>query len=186
MNFKVFFVGLLVVLTVIGFSLGGTAMDLYNQENTLKQQITAKQRNNQSEFDNMWKKIKQVSNVNDKYKEGFVEALTAYTQGRSSSKGSVKGGNTQLGLNFVHEAIPNLSQEGYKQVTNIITSSRDRFTAQQTQLLDMEREHNTLVTQMPNALFFKAMHIGEIHVTIVTSTRSEKSFATGKDDDVEL
>lgn len=188
MNWKVTLVGILVILLIGGFSLGGMVADLYNQQNVLKQEILAKQKNNQSEFDNMWKKIKQISNVSDKYKDGFVEALTSYAEARSNKgatagKGSV---NSPLAINALQEAIPNLSNETYQQLNNTIASSRDRFTEQQKQLVDMEREYNTLITSFPNVLIFKAMGISEIHTTIVTSSKTEKSFATGKDDDVEL
>lgn len=185
MNFKIILTGIFVVLLVGTFSTIGMVSGLYNEQNVLKQQILAKQKNNQSEFDNMWKKIKQVSNVSDKYKNGFVESLTSYANARGS-KGGGSVQNATVSINALHEAIPNLSADTYKQLNNIISSSRDRFTEQQKQLLDMEREYNTLITRFPNVVIFKVMNISEIHTKIVTSDKTDKAFETGKDNDITL
>lgn len=179
MNLKTILVGLVVLLLTVGFTLGGNVVNLYNQEITLRNQILAKQQENQTDFDNMWKKIKQVSNVSDKYKEGFAEILTAYTSGRKSD-------SKNMMMQWGNEAVPNFDNSMLKELNNVIVSSRDDFTVSQKQLIDLNRTHDNLLDTFPNNIIFRMLGVKKIDIKVVTSTRTGNSFKTGKDDDVSL
>lgn len=178
-TFKYIFVGLLVFVLVSVISIGCWAIDLKNAEIALKQRIEAQQTANKAEFDNMKKKILQNNQVSDKYKQGLIDVLTAYTEGR-------KVDGEQLMMKWSNEAVPVLSPELYKQLSNIIVSSRDKFTIQQKQLLDLQREYNTLISTFPNSIIFTLTGIDKIEVIVITSTDADKAFETGKDDDIKL
>lgn len=170
-------IGVLVVAVVLGGSLISTGVSLYNQEVALKNQIEAKQTENKANFDNMWKKIKQATNVSDDYKNGLAEVVKAYTEGRKDT-------SENMLMKWGAEAVPNFDSSVYKQLMNIIVASRDDFTLNQKELLDLNREHDTLLDTFPNNIFYRIMGVQKIKVTTVTSTRTEETFNTGLDDEV--
>lgn len=179
MDLKTILVGFLVVLVIVVFTTIGSVSDLYNKEITLRNQIMAKQQENKSDFDNMWKKIKQVSGVSDKYKDGFAEILTSYTSGRKSE-------SKNMMMQWGNEAVPNFDSSMYKQLNNIIVSSRDDFTLSQKQLIDLNRAHDNLLDTFPNNIIFHILGTKKIEIKVITSTKTESSFDSGKDDDLSL
>jgi hypothetical protein len=68
----------------------------------------------------------------------------------------------------------------------IIVSQRDGFKFRQKEILDYKREHDNLLTTFPNIMFASILGRNKIDVVIVTSTRTEDAFRSGKDDDVNL
>ena len=170
-------IGILTVALVLGGSIISTGISLYNQEIALKNQIEAKQTENKANFDNMWKKIKQTTNVSDEYKTGLVEVVKAYTEGRKDT-------SENMLMKWGAEAVPNFDSSIYKQLMNIIVASRDDFTLNQKELLDLNREHDTLIDTFPNNVFYRVMGVQKIKVTTVTSTRTEETFKSGIDDEV--
>lgn len=171
--------GIIIFAVILVTGLIGKFIGLYNTEIALRNQIIAKQTDNQSSFDNMWKKIKQAANVSDKYKDGFKEVLEAYTTGRQDA-------SSQMLMKWGNEAVPNLDSSVYKQINNIIVASRDDFTANQRELIDLNREHDILLDTFPNNICFKIMGIKKIDIKVVTSTKTDEAFETRKDDDIEL
>lgn len=141
-----------------------------NSEIGLRNAITAKQRDNQSELDNMQKKIVQSGMVTREQSEQVVKLV------RTTPQGAV--------LTAVHEAIPNLDQSTYRQLMNVVTSSRDAFTMRQKEILDLKREHDNIRTTFPGSFIVGGRP--EIQVQIVTSDRAEAAFVSGKDNDVNL
>ena len=67
---------------------------------------------------------------------------------------------------------------------NIIVASRDDFNLNQKELLDLNREHDTLLDTFPNNIFYRVMGVQKIKVTTVTSTKTEETFNSGLDDEV--
>jgi hypothetical protein len=84
------------------------------------------------------------------------------------------------------EAVPNFDSSIYKQLNNIIVASRDDFTMNQKELIDLKREHDTLINRFPNNIYYRILGVNEIEIKVVTSTKTDKTFETGKDDEVEL
>ena len=169
-------VGVLVAIMIVVFSVIGKL----NTENTLRQTIVSKQRDNQSEYNNMWTKISQVAQVTTAQKEALKEIIMGYAQARTGTgdKGAI--------MSWIQESVPNVDTSTFNNLQNIITSSRDGFTMRQKELLDLSREHNTMLGQIPWGSVLKAMGRNEIQITIVTSSRAEESFKSGKDDDVDV
>ena len=176
---KEFLIGLLVVVLLGGVCLFGKGVSVYNTHIDLSTQIEAKQKANEANFDTMWKKISQVVQVSDKYKDGLKEVLAAYTSGRKKE-------SDQLLMDWTKEAIPAFDSSIYKQVNNVIVSSRDDFYNNQQLLLDLSRQHNQFIKTFPNNVFCSILNIEPIEVKIVTSTKTEEAFETGKEDDIRL
>lgn len=164
---------LLVVLLAMGVS-------FHNKEVKLRNLITNKQTDNKSEMDAMWKTIDQNAQVTVMQKDALKEIFNDYAAGRTP-----KGGSGALAL-WVKEAVPNVDQRTYTLLMNTITAQRDGFKFRQKELLDFKREHDNLIDTFPNNIFAGLLGRNKIDVVIVTSTRTEEAFKSGKDDNVTL
>lgn len=164
-------VGLVVIMLIVG------AIGFHNKEVQLRNLIAATQVDNKNSMDNMWKKISQVTQVTDEQKTALMEVFQAYTSGRPQGGGI---------MTWLQEAVPNVDQSTFQNLQNIITASRDSFKRNQTELLDRNREHDNLIQMFPGNIYAMIMNRHPIEVTIVTSSRTERAFETGTDDDVSL
>ena len=176
---KEFLIGFLIVVVLGGVCIFSKGVSVYNTHIDLKNQIEAKQKANEAIFDNTWKKINQTVQISDKYKDGLKEVLLAYTSGRSK-------GDSQLLMDWTKEAVPTFDSSIYKQINNVITSSRDDFTKNQEILIDLSRQHQQFIQKFPNNVFCAILGIKEIEIKVVTSSKTEEAFNTGKEDDIKL
>lgn len=176
---KEFILGFVILVLLTGVCIFGKGVNVYNTHINLKTKIEAQQDVNKANFDAMWKKISQVSQVSDKYKAGLTEVLNAYTSGRKTD-------SDQLLMNWIKEAIPNFDSSIYKQINNIVVSSRDDFFNNQKILIDLSRQHNQFIQKFPNNLFCGILNIQPIEIKVITSTKTEQTFETGKEDDIKI
>lgn len=176
---KEFFIGLLVVILLGGIAIFGKGISVYNTNVDLSTKIEAKQKANEANFDIMWKKISQVSQVSDKYKDGLKEVLISYTAERKTE-------SNQLLMNWIKEAVPQFDSSIYKQINNIVVSSRDDFYKNQAILIDLSREQQNFIKKFPNNVFCNILGIKPTEIKIVTSTQTDKAFESGKEDDIKL
>lgn len=172
------FLGLGVLLAII---LGVGAMSFYNKEVRLKNAITAKQTDNKNQMDAMWKIIEQNAQVAQKDRESLDKIFTDYANARSQKDSSAI-------FNWIKEAVPNVqvNSDTFKQLMNVITAQRDGFKFRQTELLDLNREHDNLISTFPNNVYAGIFGCKHIDVVIVTSDRTENAFKTGKDNDTKV
>jgi hypothetical protein len=171
---------IVVVVVVIGIGLGVFVVSTLNGEVRLRNAIVAKQKDNTSEFDNMWKKISQVAQVTDAQKDALLEIFQGYAKARSAGK---EGGSL---ANWIHEAVPNVDTSTFNNLQNLISSSRDGWTMRQKELIDLNREHDNMIDVFPSSLVCSMFGREKIEIIIVTSGRTERTFETGKDDDVDV
>ena len=161
------------------FMIAGMFISTSNQEATLRVAIEAKQKDNTSEFDNMFKKISQVAQVSSKQMESLKEIFNGYASART------KGGDNQI-MTWVKESIPNVDVATFNNLQNIITASRDGWTMRQKELIDLNREHQKLLNIFPSNVILSMLGRKSIEIKIVTSGRTDKAFETGKDDDTKV
>lgn len=147
-----------------------------NKEVRLRALVTAKQRDNKSEMDNMWKQISQCAEVTQAQKDALLELVVGYAQARGSGGGSLS--------KSVQEVVPNLDPKVYTNLQNIITATRNGFAMRQKELLGLKAEHDILLNSPVSGFFLAGLQ--PIDVTIVTSGRTERSFETGTDDDTSV
>ena len=166
------------MLIVVGFGLviGLSYISYSNNEIRLRNTIEAKQKDNTSEFDNMWKKIAQVTQVTEKDRDSLMQVFNSYAAARTG------GDNNQLVMKWIQESIPNVSNELFKNLQNIIVSSRDSWTMRQKELISINNERNILLEQFPGSFFLSGRP--KIEIKIITSAKTERTFESGKDDDV--
>lgn len=178
MNKMWIFVAGFVGIVLIGAVIFGTYwMNVSNKEVQLRNLIVGKQRDNTSEYDNMWKKIAQVAQVPEEKKNALKEIFTSHAQARTTPSNNVV-------MNWIKESVPTVNMDIYDSLMNIITSSRDSWTMRQKELIDFKREHDNLIDMFPSSLFVGSR--GKIDIKIITSTKTERVFEQQKDDDITL
>jgi len=171
--------GFVVIVLLMIAMVGGMFVSYSNQEATLRTAIEAKQKDNTSEFDNMFKKISQVAQVSEKQMAVLKDIFVSYADARTSD-------NAGQMMNWVQESIPNVDTTTMNNLMNVITASRDSWTMRQKELVDLSREHTLLLRKFPSSLVLSILGRKPIDITIVTSSRTDKAFATGKDDDTDV
>jgi len=175
--------GLFVLLGVaaVAVFLAITLMSWSNAERAQRNLITAKQKDNTSEFDNLKKKINGVVSIPEAKFEALKGIFVEHAQARTS-------GGSQDGslMKWVQESVPNVDKAGdiYDQVMNIVVASRDSWTHRQKELLDMKRVHDNILDLGFRGMFLsQALGRQKIEVTIVTSSATKLAFDTGEDND---
>jgi hypothetical protein len=176
-------VGLYVLLGigVVAVFLAFMLMGWSNAERAQRNLLTAKQKDNTSEFDNLKKKINGIVSIPeakmDALKSIFVEHAQARTSG-GSQDGSL--------MKWVTESVPNVGDAAgiYDQVLNLVVASRDSWTQRQKEILDMKRVHDNILDLGFRGLFLTSV-LGrqKIEVVIVTSVATKRAFETGEDND---
>lgn len=166
--------GALVGLAVIGFLM---YMSYSNSEVRLRNAVKAQQEANTTSFDTCWKIIQGQAQVADKYKDSFKEIYVGLMEGRHYEK----GGNL---MKFITEANPNFDIKLFEKVANSIELQRTAFMRDQQKLIDMKREHDNLLTTMPGSFFVGGRP--PVEIKIVTSSKTEKTFETRKEDEIDV
>ena len=167
-------VGLSVVTVIFVYAV--MYMNYNNREVSIRNQITAQQKKNETVFDNTWKIIKQQVGVTGQYKEAFREIYPALMEGRYKTGGDM--------MKWVQESNPDFDTSLYKKLMTSIEAQRTNFTREQARLLDLKREHDDLLAKIPSKMF-----VGDrapIEVVIVTSSKTTSTFVAGEENDVEL
>lgn len=173
-------IGLVVVIGLIAILLvvGGMYMHYSNEEIRLRNLITAKQADNESELDNMQKKIMQSAGITKEAAKTIRDIVVGNSEARTKGSGSL--------ATLVREAVPNTDQTSktFLHLMDIVTGSRDRWTSRQKEILDMNREHDNAIDVSPSSWVCGSRP--KIHVIIVTSAAAKEAFRTGEDNDTQL
>lgn len=161
----------------------GTAFGFRSDCVKLEASIKAQHETNKSNYDNMWKRFREMSQVTvaqaDDLERVYKSALTA----RYGEEGS------QSVFQWIREHNPNLDPAVYVQLQRAIESGRTSFAADQQQLLDKKREYE-VVLNGNRALFVNWMFgfpkIDLSKYGIVTSERTDDAFRRGQDEEIKL
>lgn len=162
------------IVAVVGVA---TYFSYSNQEIGLRNSIGATQKVTEGTFDATWKIISQQAQVTDKYKDSFKDIYKNIMSERYSK------GDGSL-MKWITEANPNFDSKLFSQLSSSIESQRLMYLNQQNKLIDLKREHDNLIKMFPGSLFLSSRQ--PIEIKLISSTRTENAFATGKDDDVKL
>lgn len=172
--------GILGVLVFSFFIIVGMFISTSNTESRLRTTIENKLKDNTSEFDNMYKKISQVAQVSEKQMSYLKDIIISHAEART---GTGDGGSI---MKWIQESVPNIDTSTMNNLQNIITSSRDSWTMRQKELIDLSREHTTMLRVFPSNVILSFLGRKEIPITIITSSRTENVFKTGKDDEIKV
>ncbi len=171
----------LLVLGVVVFMFAGLFgfgyVSYSNAEIRLVKQIEAKQKSNENHFDTMWKVISQQAMITEQYKDSFKDIYGDIMANRYSGEGGSL-------MKWVQESNPQFDSSLYSKLMTSVESLRLQFQRDQDQLIDLNNEHNMLIATLPGSLFVG--NRPEIEITVVTSARTDETFKTGQDNDVDL
>jgi len=146
-----------------------------NREHDLRNLAEAKQKACYLVHDEMWKSVKEIGNVSESYKRGFDSIYTNIISARYAK------GDGSL-MKFIQESNPQFDVRLYDKLANVIEAKRSEFTVSQKELLDVAREHKSLLQNGLGPLVLGGRQ--PIVVELVTSDRTKASFASGVDNDV--
>ena len=165
------------ILAVVLFTYVGMYISYTNQEVELREGITAKIKDNESNYTKMWEILTQKAGVTQQYSKDFKEIYPELIKGRYSNG----GGDLMM---WIKEHNPDFDTSLYKDLMMSIEAQRESFHTTQEQLLDMSRQHNVLLSKIPSKWFLSG--VGPIDIPIVINDAAEEAFATGKETKMEL
>lgn len=150
-----------------------------NYANRTEEMALAKTDACKVDYDAMWKIIQQQASVTSEYEESFKNIYIELINGRYSN-----GDGRGALMSWIQEDNPTFSPELFTKLMNTIESQRIDFATRQKELIAIGEDYNKERVTFPGSWF-----IGDrprMDVTIVTSTKTEKVYETGIDDDVDL
>jgi hypothetical protein len=164
--------GVVLLFVVIAIaSIWGAYNTGINQEEGIKAQYEQ----NQNNYDNYFKKVKEVAQVPDMYTGDMAKIYEKVIQGR-------KGSDQEL-FRFISEQSPTFDSTLYKQIQQVIESGRDSFSNDQKVLIDKVRAYQVTLRTFPNNMVYGFLGFPKIDMakyTIVTSEETGEAFKTKK------
>lgn len=171
------------IVGIILVFLGITAVVMYfiydNKYITLNNLYEAQVSEDKLIHDEMWKILQQQAGVTENYAESFDKIYKNMNDARYKTGGEM--------MKWIQESNPNFDSKLYSKVMESIEVYRTKFTNVQRKLVSIHNEMKNLLTLFPSR-FFLVTIAGHIlpELNIVTSTRTDNAFTTGKDDDTKL
>jgi hypothetical protein len=173
---------LVTILFLAFVFLGFTAVVMYfvydNKYVTLNNLYEAQVAQDKLVHDEMWKILQQQAGVTENYSESFNKNYTNIMNSRNY------GGEM---MKWIAESNPTFDTKLYDKLMNSIETYRTKFTMVQSKLISIHNEMKNMLTLFPSRLFLVTIG-GHVlpELNIVTSTRTDDAFFTGKDDDTKL
>lgn len=177
---------LLIILSLIGVSTWSWIGGFYDKANTTRVASQAKEKEAQQVYDKVWKVITQKAQVNQKYSEDFKKIFIGITEKKYSGKNPA--------MEWIKEQNPTLDVSLYRELSQAIEANRNEYLETVKEQLSIAQEHNTLVSSSES--FFPCLVLRSfgnpnkacdtLEVKQVLSDRTEESFKSGKDNNVEL
>lgn len=145
--------------------------------------IKAQYEQNQNNYDNMWKKFKEMTQVPDMYVADMKKLWDSAIQGRYG-----EGGSKAI-VQFITEHNPQLDSAIYTKLQTAIEAGRNSFSADQQQLVDKKRQYEVVL--LGNRALFVGFFFGFPTIdfddyAIVTSDETQDAFKTRKSGRIEL
>lgn len=175
--------GVGVLFLVVGVSCAGTLIGTNNSLVAQEQGIKAQYDQNRNNYDNMWKKFKEVAAVPAMYTDDLKKVYDSAIQNRYGQNGS------QAMFQFLKEHNPTFDSTMYVQIQRVVEAGRNSFEANQKMLIDKKRAYETELGQFPTNLVAGFLGFPKIDLTkydIVTSDTTTEAFETKKADEIRL
>lgn len=148
-----------------------------NREIALRNEAEAQRQNITNIFDKMWKVFNQQGQVAEKYYNDFKSIYPELISGRYMNRSGEA-------WKFIHEDNPLYNNELYKMMQVSIEALRAEFATNQTRMLDIIRQHKTLIEQYPGKWFINNKQ--PIEYEVISSTKTEDVMNSRKEDDIKI
>jgi hypothetical protein len=175
--------GVIAVLVLMIVGVGSCAAGVNNscvrQENAIKAQYDQDQNN----YDNFIKTVKESAQIPDMYTDDLVKVAKAAIGSRYGADGS------KALFQFIKEHNPNVDVSVYTKIQQQIEAGHANFEANQKMLLDKKRVYQNTLGQFPDSMIASMFGFPRIDLSkygIVTSEETSKAFATGKAEPMRL
>ena len=145
-----------------------------NREVALRKEAEAQNGNIASIHDTMWKIIKEQAGVAEKYRETFEQIYPELISGRYRESGSTA-------MKWIQESNPYFDTSLYSSLMQSIEVQRVSFSHAQQRMLDIIREHSTLLETMPACWFIRNKN--KIEYVVISSDRTNNVIASRKDNE---
>ncbi|OGZ95954.1 MAG: hypothetical protein A3I44_05220 [Candidatus Sungbacteria bacterium RIFCSPLOWO2_02_FULL_51_17] len=173
--------GVLMLVGIIGvmmfFGMYGTAVRMENG-------LEAQYKQNQNNYDNYWKKLKESAQVPDMYVADMKSVYDGVMRGRYGAEGS------KAVFQFIREHNPQVDSKLYTNLQTTIVAGRNSFEADQKMLLDKKQIYLNYLQENPlRGFFLGALGFPRADLAkydIVTSDETQRTFDTKKSDDIKL
>ena len=178
--------GVLAVIIVLAILVGvvvAVVASTYNTCVTHEAAIVAQYDQNRNNYDNYFKKIKEMAQVTDMYAGDFKKIYDGVMQGRYGADGS------KAMMQWIQENNPQLSPELYTRIQQAIEAGRNGFEADQKALIARKQAYDVYRKSFPNNFVVGLVGFPKIDLSkydIVTSAETEKAFDTKKADPIQL
>lgn len=167
----------LIVVGVIVIALVAMYFAYNNREVALRKEADAQRGKIESVYDTMWKTLKQEAGVTDQYRQTFEKIYPELIAGRYS------GNNNEL-FRMIQEQNPNFDTRLYDKLMQSIEVQRALFASSLQRMLDIIRERETLLEQMPSKWFISDR--SKIEYEVITSDVTAEAVRTRRENDIEL
>lgn len=175
--------GLGALMVVLGVAMCGTVIGTNNACVRQEQGIKAQYTQNQNNYDNYFKKLKEVSQVPEMYTSDLKSVYAGAIQGRYGADGS------KAVFQFIKEHNPTFDASLYKQIQQVIEAGRNDFETNQKLLIDKKRVYETYLGEFPSGAIASFMGFPKINLDdykIVTSAETNEAFRSGESAPIKL
>ena len=172
-----------VLFVIIVLSAIVTIIDLNNTAIRAENGIKAQYKQNQNNYDNYFKQLKEAAQVPENYVDDMRKVWKDVMTGRHGQEGS------RAMFNWIKEHNPVVEAKLYLKLQSIITAGRNRFEADQKALIDKKREYENLLGIFPNSFFAGLLGFPKINLAdydIVTSDETQRAFDSKKSEPFRL
>ncbi len=168
---------IVIALFVVGLAAVATFIGASNRYNALVVRAEAKQTDNTNVFDNFRKKVRDISGIGDKE----IAALEGIITGNAEARKGNGGGSM---FTMVTESVPHITEiKTLNRLVDIVASSRADWANAQTELIEIKRQGDHMMSQFPDSLVLSILGKQPIKITVVTSAETKENFRTGEDNE---
>lgn len=170
---------ILSVLILGGVTLASGYVGAINYGAEIESSLKASKDNSKNILTQYGKKVVEVAQVPDMYKNDLIELTKTAISGRYGKDGS------KAMFQFIKEQNPTLDSSLYKEIQVVIVSGRNEFQNSQTRILDIRRSYEMNLNSFPRGFFLKIAGYPKVNLSdfdVISSSEVDKVFETKKDD----